>query len=150
MSIVPKQCVSKFTAASRGLRCYSTPLVCISTASWPIPLDRLWRAMAHSTCFPPIKGSAFSGSRWWKLKSNVWGQNPQKREFGGPNSHFKLNLRNFRLKIRFNFETVSSIDTKFEHRLPVIKHTSWVVQRCQMIIQDGRQARFWISDWRAA
>jgi len=31
MSIVPKQCVSKFTAASRGLRCYCTPLVCIAT-----------------------------------------------------------------------------------------------------------------------
>ena len=27
MSIVPKQCVSKFTEASRGLRCYCTPLV---------------------------------------------------------------------------------------------------------------------------
>jgi len=27
MSIVPKQCISKFTEASRGLRCYCTPLV---------------------------------------------------------------------------------------------------------------------------
>jgi len=27
VSIVPKHCVSKFTAASRGLRCYCTPLV---------------------------------------------------------------------------------------------------------------------------
>ena len=27
MSIVPKQCVSKFTEASRSLRCYCTPLV---------------------------------------------------------------------------------------------------------------------------
>jgi len=27
MSIVPRQCISKFTAASRGLRCYCAPLV---------------------------------------------------------------------------------------------------------------------------
>jgi len=27
MSIVPKQCVYKYTSASRGLRCYCTPLV---------------------------------------------------------------------------------------------------------------------------
>jgi len=27
MPILPKQCVLKFTAASRGLRCYCTPLV---------------------------------------------------------------------------------------------------------------------------
>jgi len=29
MSIVPKQCISKFTAASCGLRCYCTPLVLV-------------------------------------------------------------------------------------------------------------------------
>jgi len=29
MSIDPKQCISKFTAASRGLRCYCTPLVAV-------------------------------------------------------------------------------------------------------------------------
>jgi len=27
MSIVPRECISKFTAASRDLRCYCTPLV---------------------------------------------------------------------------------------------------------------------------
>ena len=27
MSIIPKQCIPKFTANSRGLRCYCTPLV---------------------------------------------------------------------------------------------------------------------------
>jgi len=32
MPIVPKQCVSKFTEASRGLRCYCTPLVFVN--SW--------------------------------------------------------------------------------------------------------------------
>ena len=37
MSIVHKQCVSKFTEASRGLRCYCTPLVFFSTRNLRAP-----------------------------------------------------------------------------------------------------------------
>jgi len=44
------------------------------------------------------------------------------------------------------FETMHSIDTKFEHKLPVATYTSWVVQHCQIITQDGGEPPFRISD----
>jgi len=43
MHILPKQCVSKFTAASRGLRCYCTPLVCYKCSLESCPVIYLCR-----------------------------------------------------------------------------------------------------------
>jgi len=47
--------------------------------------------------------------------------------------------------VQHNFETINSIETKFEHRIEVKKKTlwpSWVVQRCLTIIQDGGKPPF--------
>ena len=49
MSIVPKQCVAKFTEASHSLRCYCTPLVCHQ------------ELLCKYDSFTPNKGAEYKG-----------------------------------------------------------------------------------------
>jgi len=77
-----------------------------------IPLDRFWSAMAHSTCFPPSK--CLLGVSMMNIVSR---STLSKTKILGQNRHFKPKFA--KLSNEDIFETVSSINTKFEHRLPV-------------------------------
>jgi len=63
------------------------------------------------------------------------GQNPQEGNFGKKKENLQNNWLSISLKL-------NSIVTEFEYRHDVNKETSWVVQSCLTISQDGGESPF--------
>jgi len=101
--------------------CKFFTLCILRTASWP------YRSTDYEAWWLVVCVSAKEvlGSWWWMPLSR--GQNPQKQFWGTRMRILSQICKTFNWRYLRN---LNSIETKFEHRLSVTKHTSWVVQNC--------------------